>query len=39
MVITPHPDDAEIAAGGTVASCVGEGREVIYVVCTNRDKG
>ncbi|MFQ5925179.1 MAG: PIG-L deacetylase family protein [Dehalococcoidia bacterium] len=39
MVITPHPDDAEIAAGGTIASWVGEGREVIYVVCTNGDKG
>ncbi|MFQ5987328.1 MAG: PIG-L deacetylase family protein [Dehalococcoidia bacterium] len=39
MVITPHPDDAEIGAGGTIASWVGEGREVVYVVCTNGDKG
>ncbi|TET40481.1 MAG: PIG-L family deacetylase [Dehalococcoidia bacterium] len=39
MVVTPHPDDAEIGAGGTIASWVGEGREVVYVVCTNGDKG
>lgn len=39
MVVTPHPDDAEIGAGGTVASWVREGREVIYVVCTKGDKG
>jgi len=39
MVVTPHPDDAEIGAGGTIASWVRQGREVIYVVCTNGDKG
>jgi LmbE family N-acetylglucosaminyl deacetylase len=39
LVITAHPDDAEIGAGGTVAKWVGEGREVIYAVCTNGDKG
>ena len=39
MVVTPHPDDAEFGAAGTVARWVGEGREVIYVVCTNGDKG
>ena len=39
MVVTPHPDDAEIGAGGTIASWVRHGREVIYVVCTNGDKG
>ena len=39
MVVTPHPDDAEIGAGGTIASWAGQGREVIYVVCTNGDKG
>jgi len=39
MVITPHPDDAEFGVSGTVARWVSEGRDVIYVVCTNGDKG
>ena len=39
MVITPHPDDAEIGAAGTVARWIREGKDVIYVVCTNGDKG
>jgi len=39
MVITPHPDDAEFGVAGTVARWVREGKSVIYVVCTNGDKG
>jgi LmbE family N-acetylglucosaminyl deacetylase len=39
MVVTPHPDDAESGAGGTVARWVREGKDVVYVVCTNGDKG
>lgn len=39
LVITPHPDDAEFGAGGTVARWAAEGRPVFYVVCTNGDKG
>ncbi len=39
MVVTPHPDDAEFGAAGTVASWVRQGREVLYVVCTGGDKG
>jgi LmbE family N-acetylglucosaminyl deacetylase len=39
MVVTPHPDDAEIGVAGTVARWIGEGKDVIYVVCTNGDKG
>lgn len=39
MVITPHPDDAEFGVAGTVARWTGEGKDVIYVVCTNGDKG
>ncbi len=39
MVVTPHPDDAEFGAAGTVASWVKRGREVVYVVCSNGDKG
>lgn len=39
MVITPHPDDAEFGVAGTVARWTREGKNVIYVVCTNGDKG
>ena len=39
MVITPHPDDAEFGVAGTVAHSTSEGKDVIYVVCTNGDKG
>ncbi len=39
MVITPHPDDAEYGVAGTVARWTREGKDVIYVVCTNGDKG
>ena len=35
----PHPDDAELRMGGTVARWTRKGKEVIYVVCTNGDKG
>ena len=39
LVVTPHPDDAEIGCGGTVAKWISEGAEVFYVLCTNGDKG
>lgn len=39
MVITPHPDDAEFGVAGTVRRWTSEGKDVIYVVCTNGDKG
>jgi LmbE family N-acetylglucosaminyl deacetylase len=39
LVITPHPDDAEFGVAGTVVKWVAEGKEVVYVVCTNGDKG
>jgi len=39
MVVTPHPDDAEFGVAGTVALWASEGKDVIYVVCTNGDKG
>lgn len=39
MVVTPHPDDAEYGVAGTVVRWVSEKREVVYVVCTNGDKG
>ncbi len=39
MVVTPHPDDAEFGVAGTVVRWAREGKDVIYVVCTNGDKG
>jgi LmbE family N-acetylglucosaminyl deacetylase len=39
MVVSPHPDDAEFGASGTVVQMVRQGREVNYVICTNGDKG
>ena len=39
LVVTPHPDDAEGGAGGTIARWANEGRTVVLVVCTNGDKG
>ena len=39
LLVTPHPDDAEGGCGGTVAKWIREGAEVVYVLCTNGDKG
>ena len=39
MVVTPHPDDAEYGVAGTVARWVQEGKQIVYIVCTNGDKG
>ena len=39
MVFTPHSDDAEFGTAGSVVRWVREGKEVVYVVCTNGDKG
>ena len=39
MIIAPHPDDPEFGIGGTVARWTREGRKVIYIICTNGDKG
>ncbi len=39
MVVTPHADDAEFGVAGTVAKWVAEGKKVVYVVCTNGNKG
>lgn len=39
MVVTPHPDDAEYGVAGSVARWVRQGKKVVYVVCTNGDKG
>ena len=39
LVVTPHPDDAESGAGGTIAKWSGQGANVVLVVCTNGNKG
>ncbi|MBM4406145.1 MAG: PIG-L family deacetylase [Chloroflexi bacterium] len=39
VVFTPHPDDAEIGTGGTIAKWIKAGAEVTIVCCTNGDKG
>ena len=39
LVVTPHPDDAEGGAGGSIARWSRQGRKVVLVVCTNGDKG
>lgn len=39
LVFSPHPDDAEFGVAGTVANWVKEGKDVVYCVCTNGDKG
>jgi len=39
IVVMPHPDDVESRMAGTVANWTHEGKKVIYVVCTNGDKG
>ena len=39
LVITPHPDDAESGAGGTIAKWRSQGANIALVVCTNGNKG
>ncbi len=39
LVVTAHPDDTEFGAAGTIAKWTKEGKSVVYVVCTNGDKG
>jgi LmbE family N-acetylglucosaminyl deacetylase len=39
LIITAHPDDAEFGIAGTVAKWTKEGKEVVYIVCTNGNKG
>jgi len=39
LVISPHPDDCEFGVAGTAARLSREGKNVVYVICTNGDKG
>ena len=39
LVITPHPDDAEVWAGGVIAKWARAGAEVHCVLCTDGSRG
>ncbi len=39
LVVTAHPDDADVHAGGTIARWVDEGHELHSVIATRGDKG
>lgn len=39
LVVSPHPDDAEFGAAGTVARWAKEGYDSVYAICTDGDKG
>ena len=39
MVIVAHPDDAEWGCSGTVAKWCRDGMDVVYIICTNGNKG
>ncbi|MFH1139086.1 MAG: PIG-L deacetylase family protein [Pseudomonadota bacterium] len=39
LVISPHPDDAEFGAAGTVARWTRESRRAAYLICTDGGKG
>ncbi|HJX03904.1 MAG TPA: PIG-L deacetylase family protein [Dehalococcoidia bacterium] len=39
LLFSPHPDDADIGMGGTVALWTGQGKQIVFVICTNGDKG
>ena len=39
LVVAPHPDDAEFGVAGTVARWTNGGKRVVYVICTNGEKG
>ena len=39
MVVQAHPDDAESRCAGTVVLLKKNGNKIVYVICTNDDKG
>jgi len=38
LAFAPHPLDIEMGMGGTIARFIQEGKDVVYVICTNGDK-
>jgi LmbE family N-acetylglucosaminyl deacetylase len=39
MVVAPHTDDGEFGIAGTVVKWAHENKNVVYVICTNGEKG
>ncbi|MGQ9483657.1 MAG: PIG-L deacetylase family protein [Desulfosoma sp.] len=39
LVIAAHPDDPEFGAAGTVAKWTRDDKKVVYLICTDGDKG
>src|ERR1041385_1094183 len=39
MVVQAHPDDAESRCAGTVELLKKNGNKIVYVICSNDDKG
>jgi len=39
LIIAPHPADPDFGIGGTAAKWIREGKQVVYVVCTNGNTG
>jgi LmbE family N-acetylglucosaminyl deacetylase len=39
LVVTPHHGDPELGIAGLVARHTREGKRVVYIICTNGDKG
>ena len=39
LVVSPHPDDCEFGISGTAAKLAKEGKQTVYIICTNGDKG
>jgi LmbE family N-acetylglucosaminyl deacetylase len=38
LVVTPHPNDAEVWCGGTIAKWSRQGAKICYLLCTDGDK-
>ena len=34
LIVAPHPDDAELHLGGTIAAMARQGKKVVIVDCT-----
>jgi LmbE family N-acetylglucosaminyl deacetylase len=39
LIFAPHPADPDFGIGGTAAKWVREGKQVVYVICTNGNTG
>lgn len=39
LVIAAHPDDPELSCGGSIAKWIAGGKEVVYIICTDGNKG